>query len=192
MKVYRNVYCHVDRLLEIPNWLKSDSFSLTLFITPKKLKMRPIYQLLRTLITAILFGSLSPAEALQIPFKTLSESAHSCGQDSDVFDFKSLDLSPDPPHKGSDLTFTIKGSLKEPVVQGAHVKVKVKLGFIQLLDQDMDLCEQIKNVNRECPLPKGPFELEHTVNIPKEVPSVSFIALNYKIWKFETHGSLKG
>jgi hypothetical protein len=145
------------------------------FSSPKKLKMRPFYQLLETLLIAILFGSLSPAQALQIPFKTLSESAHSCGQPSDVFDFKSLDLSPDPPHKGSDLTFKIKGNLKEPVVQGAHVKVKVKLGFIQLLDQDMDLCEQIKNVNRECPLPQGPFELEHTVNIPREVPSVSLI-----------------
>ena len=135
---------------------------------------------------------LSTVQALQIPFSTTTTaSATNCGVQGDVFEFKSLVLNPDPPQKGHSLTFTVAGFLNEPIVQGAIVHVKVKLGFIGLLDQDMDLCEQIKNVGRACPLPEGPFELEHTVDIPGEAPSVSWYMSRQVLTRFQGKYSLQ-
>lgn len=123
-------------------------------------------------VLAVLLVFVALSSSLQIPIRVTSDSAHSCGAPTDIFQFGSLDLSPDPPQKAHSLSFTIKGVLTEEVVQGSKVHVNVKLGFIGLYNEDLDLCEQIKNVKRECPLPKGPFELSHTVEIPWEAPSV--------------------
>lgn len=122
-----------------------------------------LYPLLVTARQIILSNSVS----------STSETLHSCGRDGDVFEFNSLWLSPDPPERGQPLHFSIQGTLKADIQKGAVVHVRAKLGFIQLMNQDMDLCDEIKKVGRECPLPKGPFLLNHTVDIPKEAPPVS-------------------
>jgi hypothetical protein len=109
--------------------------------------------------------------------QTVSESIHSCGRIGDVFELKSIWLNPDPPERGQQLEFSIEGTLKADIKQGAVVHVRAKLGFIQLINQDMDLCEKIKQVGRECPIPKGPFLLNHTVEIPKEAPPGK-----YSVW----------
>ena len=102
-----------------------------------------------------------------------SKSLVSCGRQGDVFDLNSLVLNPDPPERGRHLDFSIQGTLNSEIQQGAIVHVRAKLGFIQLMNQDMDLCEEIKQVGRSCPIPKGPFLLNHSVEIPKEAPPVS-------------------
>ena len=106
-----------------------------------------------------------------------SNTLHSCGNAGDVFELKELWLSPDPPERGQALHFSIQGTLHDDIIQGSIVHVRAKLGFIQLLNKDMDLCEQIKQVGRECPIPKGPFYLNHTVDIPKEAPPVGLVHL---------------
>ena len=57
---------------------------------------------------------------------------------------------------------------------GAYVEVVVKYGVITLLRQNLDLCEQMKNIDEECPLKEGPMSVKKDVEIPKEVPPVRF------------------
>lgn len=49
----------------------------------------------------------------------------------------------------------------------------VKWGLITLISQTVDLCEQIKEVDLECPLEKGPMTLTKDVKLPNAIPPVS-------------------
>lgn len=123
-----------------------------------------------------IFFFLQIVTGLQIILSN-SESLHSCGRVGDVFDLKSLYLNPDPPQRGQALQFSIEGTLNSVIEKGAVVHVRAKLGFIQLMNQDLDLCDEITKVGRECPIPKGPFLLNHTVDIPREAPPVCLLNL---------------
>ena len=93
-----------------------------------------------------------------------------CSSSEDIFVPGTITLKPKIPVRGQRLDFSVNGTFKETIVQGSVARVKVKLGFIQLLDHEYDLCQEIKQVGKECPLEKGPFELISAVDIPKEVP----------------------
>lgn len=75
--------------------------------------------------------------------------------------------------------------------EGAYVEVIVKLGLIKLLTKRFDFCEEAyvrislftidlltfhllhsRNANSsvQCPVQPGPYEVQHTVALPKEVP----------------------
>lgn len=60
----------------------------------------------------------------------------------------------------------------DTVEEGAIVLLEVKYGLITLLKQQVDLCEQVKNVDIECPLEKGDLTLSKDVDLPKEIPPV--------------------
>lgn len=49
----------------------------------------------------------------------------------------------------------------------------VKYGLIRLISTKADLCEQVSNVDLECPLEEGKVEVTKSVDIPAEVPPVS-------------------
>lgn len=51
--------------------------------------------------------------------------------------------------------------------------LQVKYGLIRIINQEADLCENLKNVDLECPLKKGPMVLTKDVDLPKEIPPVS-------------------
>lgn len=51
--------------------------------------------------------------------------------------------------------------------------LQVKYGLIRIINQEADLCDNLKNVDLECPLKKGPMELTKDVDLPKEIPPVS-------------------
>jgi hypothetical protein len=51
--------------------------------------------------------------------------------------------------------------------------VTVKLGIIKLFDDVVDMCEQLKNVQVDCPISAGPLTIQRTVDIPREVPPVT-------------------
>jgi hypothetical protein len=53
----------------------------------------------------------------------------------------------------------------------------VKYGLITLLRTKADLCDQINNVDLECPIKKGKLTITKTVDIPNEVPPVSLAFL---------------
>ena len=65
----------------------------------------------------------------------------------------------------------------ETVEKGAYVNLVVKWGLITLIQQTADLCEQIENVDLECPLEKGKMVLEKKVDLPKQIPPVNFPSL---------------
>jgi hypothetical protein len=64
------------------------------------------------------------------------------------------------------------GHLRERVEEGAQVTIVVKYGVIKLITQTVDLCEQIKNVDLECPL-EGDLKFIKEVELPREIPPVS-------------------
>jgi hypothetical protein len=75
----------------------------------------------------------------------------------------------------SGVTLSIKASgvLSQDVEEGAKVHLQVKYGLIRIINQEADLCENLKNVDLECPLKKGPMVLTKDVDLPKEIPPVS-------------------
>jgi hypothetical protein len=64
------------------------------------------------------------------------------------------------------------GKVYEPILEGAYVKLTVKYGLIRLISTTADLCEQVKNVDLECPINKGLLVIEKSVDLPKQIPPV--------------------
>ncbi|KAG0681284.1 Phosphatidylglycerol/phosphatidylinositol transfer protein [Kluyveromyces marxianus] len=99
-------------------------------------------------------------------------------------DITSVSLDPNPPQRGENLTIVASGLLKTVVEEGAYVDVEVRLGYIKLLSQTYDLCEQLEENDvsgLKCPLPADEYDLLKSVEIPNEVPPgrYSFFARAY-------------
>jgi len=88
----------------------------------------------------------------------------------DIITIEEVVLSPNPPQAGATLTIEASGIVKEDITEGAYVKLQVKYGYIKLLDTQADLCEEIKNVDLECPIEKGKISITKEVELPKEIP----------------------
>lgn len=73
---------------------------------------------------------------------------------------------------GEDLIIQASGTLAEAVEEGAYVALQVKYGLIRLISTKADLCEQVANVDMECPIKKGDITITKTVELPKEIPNV--------------------
>jgi hypothetical protein len=73
---------------------------------------------------------------------------------------------------GQDLVIKASGTVSEPIEDGAYVVLQVKYGLIRLISTRADLCEQVKNVDLECPIDAGHLTLTKTVELPKEIPNV--------------------
>lgn len=82
----------------------------------------------------------------------------------------SLEISPNPPQRGQNLTIVGVGALGGPVEEGAYVDVTVNYGYIKLIQQTYDLCEQLPNVGMECPVQEGDYDLTKAVELPKQIP----------------------
>jgi len=91
-------------------------------------------------------------------------------QSEDTVHIEKVDLSPNPPETGAKLTIHATGTVFEPIEEGAEVNLIVKYGLIRLVKTTADLCEQIKEVDLECPIKKGVLSITKEVEIPKEVP----------------------
>lgn len=94
-----------------------------------------------------------------------------CGKSDDfILTINNVDLDPNPPLPGKTLTIEAKGNFTEEVEEGAYLVLVVKYGLIRLINQQADLCEQMKNnVDEECPL-IGDKTITKDVNLPKEIP----------------------
>lgn len=57
--------------------------------------------------------------------------------------------------------------------EGAYVTIVVKYGLIKILTLKEDLCDQMKNVDKECPLKKGDTTITKDVELPSRIPPVS-------------------
>lgn len=57
-------------------------------------------------------------------------------------------------------------------MKGAYVNLVVKYGLITLISQTADLCDQLSNVDLQCPLEEGKMVLTKDVELPKQIPPV--------------------
>lgn len=80
-------------------------------------------------------------------------------------------------HSGTKLSITAKGDLAQNVEEGAKVHLQVKYGLITIIKQEADLCDQVKNVDLECPIKKGETALTKEVELPKEIPPGKYTVL---------------
>jgi len=87
-----------------------------------------------------------------------------------ILKIDSIDLSPNPPIPGEKLLIKASGTTNQTIEEGAYVILEVKWGYVRLIHQTADLCEQIANVDMECPVKDGKIEVLKEVDIPKEVP----------------------
>ncbi|KAJ5243220.1 MD-2-related lipid-recognition [Penicillium citrinum] len=94
-----------------------------------------------------------------------------------VLTIDSVDLDPNPPKPGATLTINASGTLSETVDKGATVALVVKWGVITLVKQTVDLCDEIKNVDLECPLEKGHMSLTKEVKLPAQIPPGKYSVL---------------
>jgi len=92
-------------------------------------------------------------------------------QDDYLLHIESVDLSPNPPEAGKTLSIVAKATLKEPIEKGAYVNLQVKYNnIITLIKQTVDLCEQVSNVDLDCPLDKGELSITKDVDLPSQIP----------------------
>lgn len=87
-----------------------------------------------------------------------------------LFKLEAVNLDPNPPVRGDNITIDATAYLSVLVEEGAYVEVDVKYGYIKLISQTYDLCDQVGEVDLECPLQPGEYKLSKTVAIPAEVP----------------------
>lgn len=73
---------------------------------------------------------------------------------------------------GTPLVIKASGLVGETIEEGAYVALQVKYGLIRLISTKADLCEQVKNVDRECPIEAGVLTFEKSVDLPNEIPNV--------------------
>ncbi|KAI9934762.1 hypothetical protein ASPWEDRAFT_53876 [Aspergillus wentii DTO 134E9] len=116
------------------------------------------------------FNAQSPIQILGDPVPGDNPLEYCADPSPNTLEIKSVDLSPNPPAPGQTLTIKASGNLKERVEPGARVLVEVKYGLITLINQSIDLCEQLGNVDLECPLEKGEMTLTKQVDLPKAIP----------------------
>jgi hypothetical protein len=90
--------------------------------------------------------------------------------DDDLLVLDSVDLTPNPPVAGSTLSINAVGTLLETIEKGAKVTIQVKYGLIRLVNTEADLCEQVSNVDMECPIKKGKTKITKDVELPMEIP----------------------
>lgn len=88
-----------------------------------------------------------------------------------LVDIYKLNLTPNPPVKGQNLTIYAEGFVEKTIVDGAYVDVDVKYGYLRLLRQEYDLCEESGNAGVECPIKEGKLVVNTSVAIPAQFPA---------------------
>ncbi|KAL8651418.1 MAG: hypothetical protein Q9210_003260 [Variospora velana] len=96
--------------------------------------------------------------------------------DSYSLTIDNVDLEPNPPEKGKELLIKARGNFTEKVEQDAYINLSVKYGLITLIHTKADLCEQMKQVDEECPL-NGAKVFTKSVTLPKEIPPGAYSVL---------------
>jgi len=131
---------------------------------------------LLALATSCLASPSSSQEVLRSPALVEKWSWVNCGLPSDAVEITSVEVSPDPPLPGNDVTVTVAGKVVDEVKEGAYADVTVKLGLIKILQKTFDLCEEARNANTsvQCPVKTGDYAVTHTITLPREIPPAKF------------------
>ena len=115
---------------------------------------------------------ISPLDSTKVPGKSPVEIC-SLSPSDDLVDIKYINLTPNPPLAGQNLTIEAMGYLKTDIEEGAYANFEVKYGFIKLLSGTADLCEKSAEVDLECPIKKGQVKLQKVVELPSQIPPVN-------------------
>jgi len=100
------------------------------------------------------------------PLKLCSEKP-----EKDTVLINKVNLKPNPPLPGQNLTIEATGEVLETIENGTYIHVVVRLGpYIKLLDKTFDFCEEIVNVNLSCPVKKGTVSITKEVQLPAAIP----------------------
>lgn len=114
---------------------------------------------------------------LKIPGESPLELCDKVDHALDTVTITRVDLAPNPPLPGQPLVIEAIGTVKQPIEKGAYVQLTVKYGLIRLISTKADLCEQIGNVDLECPVERGILKVSKTVELPKEIPPGKYTVL---------------
>jgi len=120
-------------------------------------------------------GAIANAD-LKIPGESPLELCDT-NHDDDIVRITSVDLLPNPPEAGKELVIKAVGTVSETIEAGAYVNLQVKYGLIRLISTKADLCEQVKNVDMDCPIEKGKVSIVKSVDIPREIPPGKYTVL---------------
>lgn len=128
--------------------------------------------LLPALVAAIPSSGFAHSTELKtfIPGDSPIDTCTSPAPDTDLIEITNLEISPNPPERGQNLTISASGTVKEDITPGAYVEVEVKYGLIRLIRQRLDLCEQTEKVDLACPIKEGEITLERVVELPQAIP----------------------
>ncbi|KAL1757583.1 hypothetical protein FB107DRAFT_272775 [Schizophyllum commune] len=85
----------------------------------------------------------------------------------------SIEITPDPPIPGQQLTMTLKADVQETIQEGAYADVAVKVGFIKLLQKRFDI-SAMQTRPYSAPSEKGEHTVVQTVQLPREIPPAMF------------------
>ncbi|KAF9433802.1 Phosphatidylglycerol/phosphatidylinositol transfer protein [Entomortierella beljakovae] len=127
-----------------------------------------------SLACALCFSSAG-VKAYPFNFVPANATIEECGPDTDLLKIEYVNLSPNPPEKGKVLTIDAKGLLSGPIVEGAVIDVVAKVGVIKLLTKKFDFCEESVKVDKPCPVASGEQYLQHSVELPKEIPPGKYV-----------------
>lgn len=100
--------------------------------------------------------------------------------DSHILSVELLEMIPQPPKIGGQLIMTAKGVTTDTIVEESYLEVTVKLGLIQILKRNFDLCELLvenDDLGLECPVTAGSYELYKEVEIPSQAPAGKYTVL---------------
>lgn len=61
----------------------------------------------------------------------------------------------------------------EEEVTSGEVALKLNYGVIPIVDESLDFCDLITQINKQCPLQKGPISIKLSEGLPNYIPSVS-------------------
>ncbi|MCJ1472135.1 Phosphatidylglycerol/phosphatidylinositol transfer protein [Lambiella insularis] len=87
--------------------------------------------------------------------------------DDNIFVIDYVDLDPNPPQGNTNLTIEASGNFTQKVEDGAYVQLTVKYNkYITLINTREDLCEQLKSLDKECPIEKGNVNVTLVVKLP--------------------------
>ncbi|CAO3686613.1 unnamed protein product [Umbelopsis ramanniana] len=137
--------------------------------------------LLLSLFAVAANAAVLPAFRVQEVGQTMStDLITNCGDEQDILSIDYINLTPDPPVKGQPLDIEFKGWLKEQVENGSYIDLTVKFGVVKLLSKRLDLCDQAKEIDTQCPIPAGEFTFTKSVDLPNEIPGGKY-TVNAKI-----------
>jgi ML domain len=114
---------------------------------------------------------ISPLDSTKVPGKSPVELC-SLSPSDDLVEIKYINVAPNPPLAGQNLTIDAMGYLKVDIEEGSYANFEVKYGFIKLLSGTADLCEKASEVNLTCPVEKGQVKVQKIVELPSQIPPV--------------------